>query len=82
VVFTALDAPFAIFTRPWGDVGGLYRSDVASMQRALDAQGCDVGGADGLAGFKTRRSIGDWQTKTGRRQTCCPDESMKSALKG
>jgi len=69
------------FTRPWGDVGGLYRSDVASMQRALEAQGYDVGGADGLAGFKTRRSIGDWEHKAGRRQTCFPAASMKSALK-
>ena len=36
--------------------------------------GYDVGGADGLPGYKTRRSIGDWQAKNGRAATCFPDE--------
>ena len=68
------------FRGSWGDVGGLYRSDVAKMQRALEAKGHDVGGADGLAGFKTRRSIGRWQEATGRRATCFPDKSTKTAF--
>ena len=33
---------------------------------ALEKIGYDVGSADGLPGFKTRRSIGDWQAKNGR----------------
>ncbi|PCJ84378.1 MAG: hypothetical protein COA52_17590 [Hyphomicrobiales bacterium] len=70
----------ADFTGRWGAVGGLLRSDVASMQRALEAQGHDVGGADGLAGFKTRRSIGRWQEATGRVATCFPEKHMKAAL--
>lgn len=70
------------FTARWGAVGGLLRSDVASMQRALVAMGHDVGGADGLAGFKTRRSIGRWQEATGRTATCFPEANMKAALKG
>ncbi|KAE9632327.1 lytic murein transglycosylase [Parasedimentitalea maritima] len=68
------------FSARWGAVGGLYRSDVAVMQRALEGQGHDVGGADGLPGFKTRRSIGRWQEGTGRAATCFPEASMKSAL--
>ena len=68
------------FVGRWGDVGGLYRSDVAAMQRALVAQGHDVGGVEGLAGFKTRRSIGRWQEATGRPATCFPEEGMKSTL--
>ena len=69
------------FTARWGAVGGLLRSDVAAMQRALEGMGHDVGGADGLAGFKTRRSIGRWQEATGRAATCFPEANMKSALK-
>ncbi|CUH80868.1 lytic murein transglycosylase [Tropicibacter naphthalenivorans] len=68
------------FSGKWGAVGGLYRSDVAQMQRALEEMGHDVGGADGLPGFKTRRSIGRWQEATGRPATCFPEASMKAAL--
>lgn len=68
------------FRGDWGRVGGLKRSDVAAMQRALVDMGHDVGGADGLAGFKTRRSIGRWQKEAGKAQTCFPEASMKKAL--
>ena len=69
------------FQGDWGQVGGLLRSDVAAMQRALIAQGHDVGGADGLAGFKTRRSIGRWQEAQGRAATCFPQRDMRSELR-
>ncbi len=69
------------FSAHWGSVGGLYRSDVAAMQRALERMGHDVGGADGLPGFKTRRSIGRWQEAQGRPATCFPETAMKSALR-
>ena len=62
------------FAGAWGKVGGLYRSDIAGLQRGLEKIGYDVGGADGLPGFKTRRSIGDWQAKNGRAATCFPDK--------
>mgnify|MGYP005991537469 CR=1 FL=1 len=68
------------FIGRWRDTGPMYRSDVAAMQRALIAMGHDVGGADGLAGFKTRRSIGRWQESTGQRATCFPEPGMKAAL--
>lgn len=68
------------FSARWGKVGGLYRSDVAAMQRALEGLGHDVGGADGLAGFKTRRSIGRWQESRGETATCFPEARMKAAL--
>lgn len=68
------------FAARWGKVGGLYRSDIAAMQRALEKRGHDVGGADGLPGFKTRRSIGRWQEAAGRRATCFPEQGMKAAL--
>ncbi len=68
------------FSAPWGQVGGLYRSDVAAMQAALVEMGHDVGGVDGLPGFKTRRSIGRWQEATGQVPTCFPEAAMKAQL--
>lgn len=69
------------FQSEWGNVGSMLRSDVLAMQKALVAKGYDVGEADGLAGFKTRRSLGDWQAKNGLKPTCFPDASLKSKLK-
>lgn len=69
------------FQGAWGDVGKMLRSDVAAMQKALERQGYDVGGSDGLPGYKTRRSIGQWQEKNGMQPTCFPDASMKGKLK-
>lgn len=68
------------FRGSWGRIGGLNRSDIAAMQRKLEGLGHDVGGADGLPGFKTRRSIGRWQEANGIAATCFPDEGMKPAL--
>ena len=68
------------FNGRWGAVGKLYRSEIATMQRALQALGHDVGGVDGLPGFKTRRSIGRWQEANGREATCFPEKSMVAAM--
>ncbi|RWE34862.1 MAG: lytic murein transglycosylase [Mesorhizobium sp.] len=69
------------FSGSWGPVGDLHRSDIAALQRALEAKGYDVGSADGLPGFKTRRSIGGWQEKNGQAATCFPDAGLVAALK-
>jgi lytic murein transglycosylase len=69
------------FAGEWGKVDGLYRSDVAGLQQALEKAGYDVGGADGLPGFKTRRSIGEWQASKGQPATCFPDSQIVDALK-
>ncbi len=69
------------FAAPWGKVGMLARSDIGAMQNTLVAKGYDVGKPDGLPGFKTRRSIGDWQTKNGLAATCFPDAALKKVLK-
>jgi lytic murein transglycosylase len=71
----------ANFAGQWGKVGGLYRSDIAAMQRGLEKLGYDVGTADGLPGFRTRRSIGDWQAKQGRAASCFPDQEIVEALR-
>ncbi|MEM9279223.1 MAG: peptidoglycan-binding domain-containing protein, partial [Pseudomonadota bacterium] len=64
------------FVAGWQPVSGLKRGNIINIQNALIKQGYDVGGADGLAGFKTRRSIGDWQQKNGLRPTCFPDKNL------
>ena len=69
------------FASGWNKVDALYRSDIAAMQRGLERQGYDVGGADGLPGYKTRRSIGDWQARNGRAASCFPDKELVRALK-
>jgi lytic murein transglycosylase len=69
------------FSQGWRPVDKLYRSDIAAMQRALEKKGYDVGSPDGLPGFKTRRSIGDWQEKNGRAATCFPDQPLVNALR-
>ncbi|MDX8526076.1 lytic murein transglycosylase [Mesorhizobium sp. MSK_1335] len=71
----------AIFNASWGAVGDLHRSDIAALQHALEAKGYDVGSADGLPGFKTRRSIGVWQAKNGKPATCFPDANLVAAIK-
>ncbi|HEV7253191.1 MAG TPA: lytic murein transglycosylase [Mesorhizobium sp.] len=69
-----------LFAGRWGKVDGLLRSDVAALQRGLEAQGYDVGGADGLPGFRTRRSIGEWQESQGLAPTCFPSRALVKAL--
>ncbi|ASY64983.1 Membrane-bound lytic murein transglycosylase B precursor [Sinorhizobium sojae CCBAU 05684] len=69
------------FRAEWGNVGKMLRSDVLGMQKALVAVGYDVGKVDGLPGYKTRRSLGDWQAKNGIAPTCFPDASLKAKLR-
>ena len=64
------------FAAKWGKVGGFTRADVSRMQRAFEAEGHDVGGSDGLVGFKTRIAVGEWQRKAGEKVTCFPDAEM------
>lgn len=64
------------FVAGWQKISGLKRGNVMAIQNGLIKQGYDVGGADGLAGFKTRRSIGDWQQKNGLKPTCFPDARL------
>jgi len=68
------------FRTPWQPVDSLLRSDIAAMQRGLIAAGYDVGGADGLAGFRTRRAIGQWQDAQGVTPTCFPSRAVVTAL--
>ena len=64
------------FVAPWGDIGHFTRASVAAMQKRLQAEGYDVGGTDGLVGYKTRIAVGKWQAKAGKPVTCYPDAAM------
>ena len=59
----------------------MLRSGIASMQRRLEKRGYDVGGADGLPGFRTRRSIGAWQISQGKASTCFPTPALIKAVR-
>ena len=69
------------FIGNWRSIYGLFRSDIAAMQNGLVKQGYDVGGADGLPGFKTRRSIGDWHARNNIKPSCFPSAELVRALK-
>ena len=69
------------FQTRWGNVGSMYRSDILAMQKRLQAHGHDVGKADGLPGFKTRRSIGLWQTQNGTVPTCFPQPELLKIIR-
>lgn len=64
------------FKTPWERQEKMLRSQIAKMQGRLEKSGYDVGGADGLPGFKTRRSIGEWQTSKGLKSTCFPNLAL------
>ncbi|GGE40454.1 membrane protein [Agaricicola taiwanensis] len=68
------------FSTSWKAPDGFSRGDVRAMQQRLVKQGHDVGGADGLAGFKTRIAIGRWQEAQGRAATCFPDRELTRAI--
>jgi lytic murein transglycosylase len=61
------------FASAWDNVADFKRTDIHLLQLYLENQGYDVGGADGLIGHKTRRSVGDYQSSIGVKQTCFPD---------
>lgn len=69
------------FVTPWGKTGAMLRSDIAGLQSFLEKQGYDVGGADGLPGYKTRRSIGEWQAKNRQPPTCFPAPALLKSLR-
>ena len=58
------------FVQGWKEVKTRSRGAVRDLQLQLEGKGHDVGGADGLIGFKTRRTLGLEQEKAGRRATC------------
>ena len=71
----AANAPTA-FAGEWQPVERLPRDRIQRFQEALVAKGHDVGKVDGLAGFKTRRSIGLEEQTLGLPLTCYPSKAV------
>jgi lytic murein transglycosylase len=71
----AANAPTA-FAGAWLPVERLPRDRIQRFQEVLVAKGYDVGNVDGLAGFKTRRSIGLEEQKLGLPLTCYPSQAV------
>ena len=69
------------FVGRWRPIEGFNRQEVQRMQERLVTMGHDVGGADGLVGYKTRASIGQWQVANGRDATCFPTREIVRALR-
>ncbi len=68
------------FAGGWDRLNDLSRVRIRAMQRKLEELGFDVGGADGLIGHKTRRSIGQWQEQNGEQSTCYPSHKLMSDI--
>ena len=69
------------FVGQWQVAGGFNRRDVQLMQQRLEKKGYDVGGADGLVGFRTRVAVGAWQAKAGLSPTCFPDAGLIRSIR-
>lgn len=69
------------FKAGWSKLDRFNRHDVRVMQEKLVSLGYDVGGVDGLVGFKTRTATGDWQQKNGQAPTCFPGTAVLRALR-
>ena len=69
------------FRQPWKPIETMSRDAVKVMQEKLIARGYDMGGADGLIGYKSRTSIGLWQAKSGLAVTCFPNRATITSLR-
>jgi lytic murein transglycosylase len=75
----ATNAPIE-FAGEWQLVERLPRERIQRFQEVLVAKGHDVGKVDGLAGFKTRRTIGIEEQKLGLPLSCYPNKTVVDAV--
>jgi lytic murein transglycosylase len=75
----AANAPVE-FAGTWQPVERLPRARIQRFQEVLVASGHDVGKVDGLAGFKTRRTIGIEEQKLGLPLSCYPNKAVVDAV--
>jgi lytic murein transglycosylase len=64
------------FEARWNPVESFTRSDVRDLQERLVARGLDVGGVDGLIGFRTRAAVGSYQKSAGFAPNCYPNPDV------
>jgi len=70
----------AAFAGTWQPVERFPRDRIQRFQEVLVVKGYDVGKVDGLAGFKTRRTIGMEEQKRGLPLTCYPSSVLIDAV--
>lgn len=75
----AANAPVE-FAGTWQKVERLPRDRIQRFQEVMVTRGHDVGKVDGLAGFKTRRSIGLEEQRLGLPLTCYPSQALVGAV--
>lgn len=68
------------FRGAWQPIEGLTHAEIQNLQQRMEAAGYDVGGADGLIGFRTRISVGAVQAALGLAETCFPDRAFFEAV--
>lgn len=68
------------FVTGWQPIDRIDHGQIRRMQLSLEARGYDVGGADGLVGFRTRISIGRFQISAGLPVTCFPNAATIAAI--
>ncbi len=64
------------FEGKWSKVAGLTRGDTLDMQKRLVKRGYDVGGIDGLIGFRSRVAAGAYAKSQGLKPTCYPGKPL------
>ena len=69
------------FQGQWGNVGGLTRGDTLDMQKRLVKRGYNVGGIDGLIGFRSRVAAGAYAKSQGLTPTCYPGKSLVNHIR-
>jgi len=69
------------FSGEWQPLGDLTHGEILEIQLWLEAAGHDVGGADGLVGFRTRVAVGAAQSSLGLPETCFPDRALLEAIR-
>jgi hypothetical protein len=74
----SVDRPFHA---GWAAVDHFTRADVRGLQERLVADGHNVGGADGLVGYRTRIAIGLTQQRLGLPVTCVPDSRFIDTIR-
>ncbi len=69
------------FEGKWGKVGGLTRGDRLDMQKRLVKRGYNVGGVDGLIGFRSRVAAGAYAKSQGLKPTCYPGKPLVNHIR-
>lgn len=68
------------FPGEWLPIETFTHHEIQRLQTQLESLGYDVGGADGLIGYRTRITIGAVQAGLGLVQTCFPDRAIVEAF--